>query len=256
MDECKVIADLLPTYCDELTGWDTNTWILAHLNSCPNCSRLLEKMKQDRDKKIEVELQMANFRAALSGYQQRHKNRMRLLGVFCLLLVAAFFVLRAFSLDMAISASGLRRTSADVVYGHPAEDSNKEFQVIRSRTKEGERPALAYLTKNALGFWSVSSVQIATPDQLGGTAQILWNDFIYSNHFGEPDIGVVMHRVYVGDNAIGALNQFPQDQLPDNVSVEITQNSAYYCIHVITVVYGSGTSFDILPLLKENNLIS
>ena len=44
MDDCKIVTDLLPTYCDELTSWETNTFIRTHLNSCPGCSRLLDQM--------------------------------------------------------------------------------------------------------------------------------------------------------------------------------------------------------------------
>jgi hypothetical protein len=36
----------------------------------------------------------------------------------------------------------------------------------------------------------------------------------------------------------------------------VTQHSDSYCIHVITVLPDGGTAYNILPLLKENNLIS
>ena len=54
MDECKLVVDLLPTYCDELTGGETNAFIRSHLNSCPECCRLLEQMQQKQMRQKEM----------------------------------------------------------------------------------------------------------------------------------------------------------------------------------------------------------
>ena len=256
MDECKLVVDLLPTYCDELTGGETNAFIRSHLNSCPECCRLLEQMQQKQVRQKEMDNQQAEFRAAMAGYQQRHRSRVRFAVGFFLVLIAVFFVLRAFSFDIAIAASGLRLRSVKVVQEPITDDTGEVFQVVFSQTKEDHSVALAYLTKNWLGFWSVDYVDVAAPDKNYGAAAIVWGDFIAANQFGEPHISHVLHAVYAGNNAIGLLDQLPQEEIPGNVAVITTQNSSRYYMHVITVLPNGGSSFDILPLLKEYNLIS
>lgn len=44
---CDVIGDLLPLYCDEVCSEDSRKIIESHLQDCPDCSRLLQKMKTE-----------------------------------------------------------------------------------------------------------------------------------------------------------------------------------------------------------------
>lgn len=253
MDECKIVTDLLPLYCDELTGEETNTFIRSHLNSCPECSSLLEKMQQKRMRQKEMDNQQAEFRAAMAGYQQRHRRRVRLVAGLCLLLVVLFFVLRAFSFDIAIAASGLRRGSLKVVQEPTTDPFGKSFQIVFSETKDG-RAALAELDQNIFGFWTLDYV--ATPDPTYSAAQMGWWEQQLSNHFGEPHIGMVFHGIYAGYNAIDSIDKLPRECIPNNVAVIVNQHSSSYYIHVISVWYDGVPSFEILPLLKEHNLIS
>lgn len=253
MDECKIVTDLLPTYCDDLTGEETNNFIRNHLNSCPNCSGLLERMQQNKEQQKEANIRRTEFKAALAGYERKHKMRVRLIILTCIFLIAVFFVFRACSFDLAIAASGLNRTELTVVQEPITDDEGKVFQIVFSRTKEGNG-ALAYLEKNMLGFWSVNHV--ATPDEFYGAAQIVWTEHLFSNNFGVPDITTVFHAVYAGCNAIDFFEKLPQETFPENVAVLVTQNSSNYYVHVITVLPDGGSPFDILPLLKENNLIA
>lgn len=255
MDDCKIVTDLLPTYCDELTSWETNVFIRTHLKSCPNCSKLLEKMQQKREQQKDVELRQAEFKAAVAAYERNHRTRVHLLLLACLFLIAIFFAVRACSVDLAIAVSGLNREAVEVVQEPTTGDDGKMFQVIFSRTKEGHR-ALAYLTKNVLGFWSVDVIETVTPDQPSGVAQIMWSEIIPSFYDSEPHMTAVFHTVYAGTNAIGSFEQLPYEDLPGNVTVLATQIYSDYYIHVITVLPDGGTAFDILPLLKENNLIA
>lgn len=255
MDDCKIVTDLLPTYCDELTSWETNTFIRTHLNSCPGCSRLLDQMQQKREQQKDVEFRRAEFKAAVAAYERNHRTRVHLLLLACLLLIAIFFAARACSFDLAIAVSGLNREAVEVVQEPTTGDDGTMFQVIFSRTKEGHS-ALAYLTKNVLGFWSVDAIETATPEQPSGVAQIIWCDFIHSFYGSEPWITPVFHTVYAGSNATGSLKQLPQEYIPGNVTVRVTQYYSNYYIHVTTVLPDGGTPFDILPLLKEHNLIT
>ena len=171
----------------------------------------------------------------------------------CVLLIAVLFVFRAFSFDLAIASSGLNRRELTVVQEPITGNEGKVFQIVLSRTKEDDC-ALAYLEKNFFGFWTVNHV--ATPDEFYGAAQIVWTEYLFSNNFGKPDITTVFHTVYAGCNAIDSIEKLPQEVFPENVAVLVTQHSSKYYVHVITVLPDGGSPFDILPLLKENNLIA
>ncbi len=253
MDDCKIVTDLFPTYCDELTSLETNAFIRMHLNNCPDCRRLLEKMQQNRGKQKEANIRRTEFKAALAGYERKHKMRVRLTLLTCVFLIAVFFVFRACSFDLAIATSGLNRGELTVVQEPITDDEGKVFQIVFSQTKEGDG-VLAYLEKNVLGFWSVN--RVAMPDAFYGVAQIVWTESLFSNNFGMPDITTVFHAIYAGCNAIDAIEKLPKEAFPENVAVLVTQNSSNYYVHVITVLPDAGSSFDILPLLKENNLIA
>lgn len=255
MDNCKIVADLLPTYCDELTGPETNTFIRDHLESCPECSRLLERMQEKREQLRDADTRRAQFKAAVARSERRHQTRVYLVVAACLLLIAAFFVFRACSFEMAIAQTDLIRDQLKVVQEPITDDEGKVFQVVFSETKEGYG-ALVWLTKNSLGFWTVDAVETATPDKPYGVAQFVWSEHISSVYDGQPQIDVVFHRVYAGCNAMGSLEKIPQEQIPGNVTVLASQSGHRYYIHVTHVLPDGGTAFDILPLLKENNLIA
>lgn len=44
---CNVIGDLLPLYCDDVCSEDSRVMVEAHLRDCPDCAKLLEKMKTE-----------------------------------------------------------------------------------------------------------------------------------------------------------------------------------------------------------------
>ena len=258
MDECKLVADLLPTYCDELTGEETNTFIQSHLNGCPECGRLLEQMQYKRMRQMELDNEQEAFRAAMAGYQRRHRSRVRLIAGICLALVALALIFRAFSFDLAVASTGLRETK--VIVDSAGSGNSK---IVYGKTKGDYRAGLASLSKNALGFWTVNYVDIAAPDRTYGNAVAFWSEFLYSiypadsaNSNVEPHITTVAHVIYAGNNAIAPLEQLPMELIPENVTIMITQGSAYYHIHVTQVFPEGGSSFDLMPLLKEHNLIS
>jgi len=255
MDDCKLVTDLLPSYCDNLTSWETNTFIRTHLNSCPNCSRLLEKMHQKQEPN-QADIRRADFKAAMAMYERSHRSRVLFLVIVCTLLIFLFLIFRACSFDLAIAASDLNRQQLKVVQEPITGADGKVFQIVFSRTKDDEA-ALASLKKNFLGFWTVSDIEVATPDRWkDGVAQIIWSEPLFSLYGGEPGITTVFHTIYAGRNAIASFDNLPYDQIPGNVTVMATQNSSDYYIHVITVLPDGGTSFNLLPLLKEHNLIS
>lgn len=249
MDDCRIVTDLLPSYCDDLTSWETNTYIRTHLNTCPSCKRLLEQMQQ-RQKPQEVDLRRAKFKAALEEYERRHKVRKTVLLLVLLALYIGFFVARAFSFDIALASKGLDLSH---IMQEPTVSGTEEFQILACRTKEGDNALVWLKKKSGLGFWLISAVEVATPEQ---PAQFTWFEQLYSIYGGEPNITPVCHTVYTGCNATGSFEKLPYDQIPGNVTVMAEQYASDYYIHVTTVLPEGGSAYDILPLLQESGLIS
>lgn len=52
---CNVIRDLLPLYCDDICSPESLALIKNHLETCPECSALLEKMKTECHLSQEIE---------------------------------------------------------------------------------------------------------------------------------------------------------------------------------------------------------
>ena len=248
MDDCRIVTDLLPSYCDDLTSWETNTYIRTHLNTCPGCRKLLEQMQQ-RQKPQEADIRRAKFKAALEEYEHRHKVRQGIILLIFLVLLAGFFVAMAFSRDIALAS---KRLDLVHIMQEPTVSGTKEFQIVACRTKDGDN-ALVWLEKTRYGFWLVSATEVATPDQ---PAQITWFEQLYSIYGGEPNITPISHTVYTGCNATRSFENIPYDQIPGNVTVMAEQFASDYYIHVTTVLPDGGTAFDILPLLQESGLIS
>lgn len=46
-NKCKIVQDLLPTYIENLTSDETTAFIEEHLNSCENCKKIYDNMKED-----------------------------------------------------------------------------------------------------------------------------------------------------------------------------------------------------------------
>lgn len=253
MDDCRIVTDLLPSYCDDLTSWETNTYIRTHLNTCPGCRKLLEQMQQ-RQKPQEADLRRAKFKAAMEEHARKHKVRKTVLLLVLLALYIGFFVVMAFSRDIAIASEGLDlvRIMQEPTVGYDA----KEFQIVACRTREGDNALVWLEKKSGLGFWRITALETATADQPYGAAQITWTETLDSIYGGEPNITPVLHTFYTGRNATGSFERIPYDQLPGNVTVMAEQHASDYYIHVTTVLPNGGSAFDILPLLKESKLIS
>lgn len=44
---CNIIGDLLPLYCDNVCSRESREMVEAHLQGCPKCARMLEKMRTE-----------------------------------------------------------------------------------------------------------------------------------------------------------------------------------------------------------------
>jgi hypothetical protein len=250
MDDCKIVTDLLPSYCDELTSWETNTYIRTHLNTCPGCSKQLQQMQHRREPN-EADIRRANFKAALEVYELNYRVRVCLIALVCFVLVAAFFIVRACSFDIAISAADLSSKHLTVIQEPTHNSEGKLYQVVASRSKNGNA-ALAFLTKNFLGFWTVSSVDVADPSRGYDHALMFWSDISVNFYSMDSDFQHDNHIVYSNTNAI-KLIEFPQEVFDGGTVVYVWQNAEHYWIHIATT---EGFSEDIPSLLKEYGFTS
>ncbi len=50
-NKCKIVQDLLPTYIESLTSGETNTFINEHIDSCKECKKIYENMKEEIENK-------------------------------------------------------------------------------------------------------------------------------------------------------------------------------------------------------------
>lgn len=249
MDDCKIVTDLLPSYCDELTSWETNTYIRNHLNTCPGCKRLLEQM-QARKEPNEADIRRADFKAALEMYERNHRVRMCIIALVCLVLITAFFVVRACSFDIAIAAEGLSSKHLTTIQEPTLDSEGRLYQVVASLTDNGSA-ALALLTKNFLGFWTVSGIDIADPSRGYDHALMLWTDVSINFYGMDSAFQYDNHIVYSNNNAV-KLIEFPQGVFPGGTVVYVWQNAEHYWIHIVTT---EGFSRDITPLLEEYGFI-
>lgn len=83
---CNIIKDLLPSYIENLTNEETNSFIESHIADCPECKELLENMQ----KEIEVnspKKEEKNFK-----YIKRYSKRLKIFRNI-LLIIALIFIL-------------------------------------------------------------------------------------------------------------------------------------------------------------------
>ena len=83
---CNIIKDLLPSYIENLTNDETNSFIESHIADCPECKELLENMQ----KEIEVnspKKEEKNFK-----YIKRYNQKLKIFRNI-LLIIALIFIL-------------------------------------------------------------------------------------------------------------------------------------------------------------------
>lgn len=94
--DCKIIADLLPNYIENLTNETTNQYIEEHLKECQDCKNALENMKKDLNINEADNCKEANF---LKKYSRRHRTLKLILLIIILIflgLIARKFIIMFF----------------------------------------------------------------------------------------------------------------------------------------------------------------
>lgn len=95
---CMVVGDLLPLYCDDVCSGDSREIVEAHLQTCPKCSEMLQKMRMEyRLSNEEEQKQEEMVKNMASTWQRSVKTSFRRGALIalcvCLLLAGGYYAL-------------------------------------------------------------------------------------------------------------------------------------------------------------------
>ena len=130
---CNIIKDLLPSYVENLTNDETNSFIESHIANCPECKELLENMR----KEIEVnspKKEKKNFKY-IKRYNQKLKIFRNILLVIALIFV--LIVVRRFIIITDLSNKARIAESKTNYYIKSEYYLNKTFIVYEKYNKDG-----------------------------------------------------------------------------------------------------------------------
>lgn len=100
--DCKIIQDLLPLYVDGLTSDSSNQAVKEHLEKCPECRSILEKLEMPMGEPDGAEVKELDF---LKTLRRKNKRMLRaaaiLLGVILAAILAA--AVKLFVVGMPVS---------------------------------------------------------------------------------------------------------------------------------------------------------
>ncbi len=83
---CEIIKDLLPSYCDKITSFETNKLIEGHIKNCRHCKKIVEDMNKNIEiKTLNEKTEQINY---LKGFKKR-KKVIILLSIFVTILTLA-----------------------------------------------------------------------------------------------------------------------------------------------------------------------
>ena len=256
MNNCQLVADLLPSYCDGLTSTESTRLVEDHIAACPQCARLLAKMQANQEAE-EQEKQKEEFRRNLSIYDLSYRLRALWIALACAILVIGFFVLQHFSEDLALIFNGISLEDTQVV-STTIPDYEKEgtYKKLIWYRPLREQPALVLLEKNLLGFWYISGMYVVGAEDDYDPTFFTWLETEVNTYGGAHSFCTTAHVVFAGSNAI-KLIEFPQDALPEESVALVRQYGNDYLIHIVAALKnGTHYVWNISEILEENGFIS
>jgi len=241
MHNCKIIEDLLPSYCDHLTGEESNALIRAHVESCPHCAALLEKMEAEPPREILDHWEQ--FRRRLKEYEQKH--RIKTLGI----LLACFIVLSllllgwrsSYTLSKWIADSKMQKSVSYLVYSSETE-SRYVYYTLGC-------PTLVTLARNdILNCWYIAEIDNSSSHVWFGESNYRWFKGT------ETTIDFEFHCLYTGGSA-KAYIELENGDIPEGVLVEVNQNGPNYWIHVVSCDADQMNQLNVMQLLRDKGFV-
>lgn len=251
MDNCKIIEDLLPSYCDGLTGEESNALIRSHVASCPSCKQLLEKMSSEPPREIIDHREQ--FRRKLREYEKNYYIKKLTVWLWCTVLACVLLLLLCNSHGIAkwIADVKMDGRSVSIAQGIEVGQNSVEDCYLYS-TSDGY--ALVTLAKNKwLPIWYIAGV-VSCQEQ--DTVNHVWFGRNTHRWFdGKWETDFEFNFLYIGKNAVAPIKLTKED-IPGDALVKVDQQGQYYCIHVISDDEEAVNSLKLWELLREKGYIS
>lgn len=252
MDNCGIIEDLLPSYCDGLTGTESNDLIRQHIKNCPQCAKRLQDMSAQQP--VAVMDHRGAFGDKLREYERKHRIK-QLSGVLCAVIVVFVLVLlwsnskHIAQWNTNIRMSGDGKLIANEV---PVDEHWVANYYIYSMA-DGYH--LVTLQKHT--FWNIWYLADDTK-AADGEMIIAGNWFGETNHInfdGEFIVDFQYNWVYIGNNAIAPLD-LESTEIPGDVSVEVNQWQSHYWVLVSSDNIDAINQLNLTEKLVDLDMIS
>lgn len=178
-------------------------------------------------------------------------------GILVILLATSIIVWSSCSFSIAVYCADLDTEAISYIEQRSIDGNGDEFSVFRTRTNEGNL-ALVYALRDKFGFWHIDRIKSADATQK--YTSIAWVEgagIRRFSHLEKPSFEKEWHFVYCGDDAVKAIEIFPE-QLPNNSAVNIQQSGEFYVIHL--VIFSSESVdlnlLDLREVLIENGCVN
>ena len=252
MDNCMIIEDLLPSYCDGLTGEESNGLIRSHVASCPRCAARLEKMSAEQPREILDHREQ--FSRKLKEYERKHRNKVL---AWALGFAMAFLVLillwsnsehiARWNADRQLGGNGIQ-----IAHNVPV-DEHKAVSYYIYHTNDGFQ--LATLEKHTVfNIWYFAGTETAKPGEVFSKAwfgESSWSRFVTATTPMDvgADVNFDINYLYIGNNATDLL-ALDSSEIPGDVCVKINQVQNAYWIWVISDNMDAVNQLNVLEKLR------
>ena len=184
----------------------------------------------------------------------KYKKTILCVTLLCVALIT-LFALRAFSEDIALARAGVdtKKTTRPIIKLGIMDDV--PYKVLQASTKNDDLVILR-LTKNKLDFWQTERLEKTREGQT--YAEHAWMIDAGLQRFSAedvPEFNREWHYVCTGNNAQKRI-EIPNEQIPENTTINIQQSGGFYLIHVIS--FGDPKYYQQLHIptyLEENGFI-
>lgn len=241
MDNCKIIEDLLPSYCDGVTSEETNELIQSHVKDCPQCARLLEKMSAEPPREIIDHWEQ--FRRKLKEYEHRHKVKTLRILLACFIALSLLLLCwrGSYAISKWIADIKLENSVSYLVYKNETESRYIYYTLYQ--------PTMVTLAKNdTLGFWYIAQMDDSSTHVWFGESNLRWAKG------RENTVEFEFHYLYCGADA-EAYIEFEDGDIPGNVMVEVQQTGNQYWIHVVSCDKDAINQLNMTQLLKTKGFV-
>lgn len=189
---CEVIQDLLPLYCDDICSQASQELVKGHLEGCPGCAGILEKMKEGCLASQTQEQERERMAKSLASVWKESVKRSMLRGAalalcLCLLLAGAYWGLTRMVLVSVpadrVEASVVKETEAMVELIIEVTDGKRVSASSTKATEDGKYYIIAKqgllaeingAKENWIGYFGVPKEAVSDSGKRVGIREIYY----------------------------------------------------------------------------------